>query len=178
MDIHFTGIRNASYIVLKGQRHSFPVKDRILNVQLTDDEFGKDLSEFKKAIRDTGNKFLNPFRDDFVNIDHYSMNRNELPMLYLNGEAIPETDEHLPIFSFIGKLTKKIAAMPEENFINDLGYLKHYADKALLLDQKLSETIGKEIPDCLERVHQPEKIKKGANQINKQLNNMMVEYFA
>lgn len=179
MDIQFTGFRNASYIVETGKKGSFPIKDRILNVQLTDDENGKDLSDFLKVIKKTDTKFINPYHKDFVNVDHFSINRNEMPTVYLNGEPLLETDEHLPLFTFIGKLTKKISKMPEEKFVNDLAYLKSfYADKALLMDRKLSEELDEEFPYCLERFHQPQKIKKGAAKINKELQNMMIEYLA
>lgn len=179
MDIQFTGIRNASYIVETAKKGSFPIKDRILNFQLTNDASGKDLSEFNKVIKKTGKQFLNPYHKDFVNIDHFSINRNEMPTVYLNGEPLLETDEHLPLFTFICKITKKIAKMPEENFINDLDYLKSfYADKALLMDRKLSEELNEEFPYCLERFHQPQKIKKGAAKINEQLQKMMIEYLA
>ena len=179
MDINFTGIRNASYIIEKTSKGSFPLKDRILNVQLTNDSSGHDLSDFVNLTKPTGKHFINPFHKTFVNIDHFSLNRDEMPTLYLNGEPLVMGDEHLPLFSFIAKLTKKIAKMPEENFVNDLGYLRSsYADKALLMSRNISEELGEPFPECLERFHQPDKIKKGAAKINKLIQEMMAEYFA
>lgn len=179
MEINFTGIRNASYIIEKTSKGSFPIKDRILNVQLTNDAKGYELSDFINLTKPTGKHFINPFHKDFINIDHFSINKNDMPTLYLNGEPLVTTDEHLPLFSFIAKLTKKIAKMPEEEFINDLGYLKSaYADKALLMSRKISEELDEPFPHCLERFHQPDKIKKGAAKINNLIQEMMAEYFA
>ena len=178
MDIQFTGFRNASYIVNTTKNGSIPMKERILNVQLTDDELGKDLSEFKNIIKNTGGKFFNIINKDFVNINYFSINRDDAPAFLLNGKLLQETDENLPIFTFIGKLTKKITKIPEESFVNDLDYLKFQANRALLLDRNLSEELDEEFPYCLERFHQPQKIKKGAAKINKELQNMMIEYLA
>ena len=86
MDIHFTGIRNASYIVNTTKNGSIPMKERILNVQLTDDEFGNELSEFKKIIKTTGGEFLNRLNKDFVNINYFSINRDDAPAFILNGK--------------------------------------------------------------------------------------------
>ena len=178
MDIHFTGIRNASYIVNTTKNCSIPMKERILNVQLTDDEFGNELSEFKKIIKTTGGEFLNRLNKDFVNINYFSINRDDAPAFILNGKLLQETDQNLPIFTFIGKLTKKISKMHNDNFVNDLSYLKFQSDSALLLDQKLSKALDEEFPYCLERFHQPDKIKKGAAKINKGLQHLMIEYLA
>lgn len=178
MDIQFTGFRNASYIVNTTKNGSIPMKERILNVQLTDDELGKDLSEFKNIIKNTGGKFFNKINKDFVNINYFSINRDDAPAFLLNGKLLQETDENLPIFTFIGKLTKKITKIPEESFVNDLDYLKFQANRSLLLDRNLSEELDEEFPYCLERFHQPQKIKKGAAKINKELQNMMIEYLA
>lgn len=115
MEINFTGIRNASYIIEKTSKGSFPIKDRILNVQLTNDANGYELSDFINLTKPTGKLFINPFHKDFINIDHFSINQNDMPTLYLNGEPLVTSDEHLPLFSFIAKLTKKLRKCLKKN---------------------------------------------------------------
>lgn len=48
MKISFTGIRNASYIYDSDKQKG--IKASYLNTQLKDDEYGNDLTEYKKLI--------------------------------------------------------------------------------------------------------------------------------
>lgn len=50
MNISFTGIRNASFVVDKDDHCKYN-KFRYFNTQLTDDALGNDLSEYKKSYK-------------------------------------------------------------------------------------------------------------------------------
>lgn len=176
MNISFTGIKNASYLFFKDSEANFQTKDRILNIQLTDDEYGKDFTEFQKLIKRYGTDIINPLDSDFININTFTIN-NEFNSVYLNGIKIPECDENLPIFSFIGKITKKISEMNHKDLKVDSDYItSNYAEKALLLDVKLSDFFEQPASECLEHVHSTENVKKGAEIINKKINQIMIDY--
>lgn len=173
MNISFTGIRNASFVVDKDDHCKYN-KFRYFNTQLTDDALGNDLSEYKKLIK----KFpdlQNPYYSNFVNIGHCKTFDTDI--FALNGKLIPEHDKFLPVFSFIGKLSDKVSKMPEDSFIHDRKYLiSDYADKALLLDKKLSEEMNKPFAEIVEDMHNPKGIKLCAKNIVRSLRRCMMEY--
>ena len=97
----------------------------------------------------------------------------------LNGNIIPETDEYLPLFSYIAKLTEKISNIPEKDFVNDRNYMiSNYVDYALLLDRKLSTELKTPVANYLDKVHNPKSIKLCAKRINKSMQDTMINYFA
>lgn len=175
MNISFTGIRNTSYAVDRNN-WTKKVEARYLNTQLTDDKYGNDLTEYKALI--SKNKyFQNPFYSNFINIAAY--NNYGTHVFQLNGKTIPETDEYIPLFSFVAKLTKKISEIPEKDYINDIGYLKSdFADKALLLDKSLSKELGIPLDDFFDKMHDPKNIKKCSKNINNSIQECMFSYFA
>lgn len=67
--------------------------------------------------------------------------------------------------------------MPESSFIHDRKYLiSDYADKALLLDKKLSEEMNKPFAEIVDDMHNPKGIKRCAKNIVKSLQRCMMEY--
>lgn len=174
MNISFNGIRNTSYVVDKNDTTG-RTEVRYLNTQLTNDKYGNDLTEYKNLINNN-KAFQNPYYSNFINIA--AINKHGYNVIQLNGKNIPETDEYLPLFSFIARLTKKISEIPENDYINDIRYLKSdYADKALLLDKKLSDELDMPLDDFFDKMHEPEKIKKCAKNITKNVVNCMLSYF-
>lgn len=175
MNISFSGIRNTSCVVERDDADS-NITTRYLNTQLKDDENGNDLMDYKKLISNH-KTFQNPYYSNFVNIACISNSGANVFML--NGHIIPETDEYLPLFSFIAKLTEKITNAPEKTFVNDRNYLlSNYADYALLLDRKLSTELKTPVANYLDKVHNPKSIKLCAKRINKSIQDTMVNYFA
>lgn len=175
MQVSFTGIRNTSYVIEKIDGKP-DIKIRYINTQLKDDEDGNDLSEYKKLIN-THQSFQNPYYSNFVNIA--CINNHGTNVFKLNGVIIPETDEFLPFFSYIGKLTRKIANTPEEKFVNDRKYLiSPYVDRALLMNRSLSVELNTYPENYINEIHNPKHIKTCAKNINKSLEHAMMEYFA
>lgn len=68
MNVSFTGFKNAGFLNLVQSSPSQIVFD--LNAQLTDDFNGKDLSEFRDAMKrsNVGSSFINPVNPNFINI--------------------------------------------------------------------------------------------------------------
>lgn len=175
MKITFTGMKNASYIYDIDNKDK-NIKTRFLSMQLTDDITGNDLTQYKQLIS-KNKEFQHPYYSNFINIASHTYHGQKV--LQLNGKNIPETDEYLPLFSFIGKLTKKTANKPEIEFLTELGYLKsNFVDKALLLDKRISDEIRPFDKNFIEKLHEPEKIKKCAGKISKEVEQIMLEYLA
>ncbi len=175
MQISFTGTRNTSSIVekIKDKRN---ITVRYLNTQLKDDEDGNDLTEYKNLVKKY-DSFKNQYYSNFVNIA--CINNGGTNVFKLNGIIVPETDGYLPVFSFIAKITQKIAQKPEKNFVNDRQYLiSPYVDRALLLTRSLSIELNKYPDEYIDAIHNPKSVKLCAQKINKSLENTMMEYFA
>lgn len=174
MKISFTGIRNASYIYDSDKQKG--IKASYLNTQLKDDEYGNDLTEYKKLIS-KHSAFQNPYYSNFINIA--SINHKGTNVTVLNGIIIPEHNNFLQLFEFIAKLTKKISEMPEKDIIHDAGYLKNdYSDLGLLLNRRVSTSLQPYDKDWKEKIHNPASIKKCAGKIFKGIEAEMLEYFA
>ena len=175
MTVTFTGIRNASCVNYKSD--IFPkAKSYIFNTQLKDDDFGNDLTAYKNLIeRFPG--FKNPFYSNFINIIQHDI--NGVKTLQINGTHVPETDEFLPLYSFVAKLTKKISKMQEKDFIHDTKYLNsEFADKALLMGKPISKDTQPYDEKWLQKLHDPKSLKKSANKIFNEIQTEMIEYLA
>lgn len=175
MNISFTGIRNTSYAVDRNNRTG-QAEARYLSTQLTDDKYGNDLTQYK-ALINKNKVFQNPYYSNFINIAAFT--KHGMNIIQLNGKTIPETDEYIPLFSFAAKITKKISEIPENDYINDIGYLKSdFADRALLLDKNISEELNMPLDDFFDKMHNPKNIKKCSKNINKSIEECMLSYFA
>ena len=174
MNISFTGIRNASFAYYTDDTDKNS-KMRFLNTQLKDDEFGNDLTAYKNLIAKF-KEYRNPYYSNFVNI--ITINNHGTRVVQMNGIIVPETDEYLPLFSFIGKLAKKISKMPEEKFVTDKKYLESdYVDKAVLFDKSLSKEMRKPLSEIISKFHNPKGIKNCAQKIDNDVYCCMMDYF-
>lgn len=177
MNVSFTGIKNASAVLIQNSSGNRD-ENYIVNAQLTDDENGKELTEFKKLINRYGEELENPFMKNFIHISTISETPNSPKTLIVNGKPIFERDDNLPIFSFIAKITKKIYNMKDNDLKIDANYMKsYYADEALLFGNKMSTLLNKNAPDCLAEFHHPTPIKGISELINNQIQDMMNKYF-
>lgn len=180
MQISFTGIRNATAYSYNG----IPSREANLSAQLKDDENGNDLSEYKQLIK----KFPDFQHNRYSNFIHISTMQvekgdNMETNTFLNGTLVPENDKYLPIFSYIGKLTKKISNLPNDKFPVDEAYRRSdFAKVATIYDE---EMLSEELKDLNyfklnspDEIYQPEKVKGCANEICKNITNCMIEYFA
>lgn len=174
MNASFTGIRNASYCFfnIDKDRGSY---ERYLNMQLKDDINGEDLTRYRKIIEKFP-EFKPAYKySNFINVK--TKNVFDTQVIYMNNVAIPETDEYLPLYSYLGKLTKKVSQLPEEKLPVDRLYLENdYSDKCLLQGKSISEKINKPFAIIKDRLHNPERVLKGAERINNDIYECMVNY--
>lgn len=182
MQISFTGIRNAtaySYI-----DNGMSSRDIQLSTQLKDDENGKDLSEYKQLIKKFPD-FQHEHYSNFIHISTMQVGKGDdmETNTFLNGNLVPENDKYLPIFSYIGKLTKKISNLPNDKFPVDEAYKRSdFAKFATIYDEEMLSEELKELNyfklNSPDEIYQPENVKGCANEICKNITNCMMEYFA
>ena len=119
-NINFTGLRNIG-AYMKPLPYAMPNTTKTyMIVNLTDDFNGKDLTEFKKAAKKCEpiiGKCIFPYNSKFIHImTNVINNGKDLPDLAVNHIIIPAQRETLSMFSYIAKLTKRIAQMTNESF--------------------------------------------------------------
>jgi len=181
MQVSFTGIKNTGF--LKVITPSTKTKAAVLNMQLTDDYNGNDLSEFKKLIKVPGfyEKYINELDKEFVNIvATYSESEYGSKSLsfYLNGSELKPQRKTMPLYTFLAKITRNFANTPKEKCIVNSDYLA--SDKARYgiypgVDLRSTcESAGYE--KMLSTLHSPEITKKGALIINDLIQEKMMDY--
>lgn len=175
MNVSFTGIRNASYNYLIQDRES-NTRERYLNLQLKDDEYGNDRTIYREMMEKYPD-FKPKILGNFINIKTTTVFDKKI--IHVNGVAIPETDEFLGLYSYIGKLTKRISETPIEQMPVDRKYIiSDYADTALLQGERFSEKIKMSYNDFLSESLNPNRVKKGAARICNDIQVCMLEYLA
>lgn len=172
--INFTGIKNIA-------RAEFIRNDstaKSISMVLSDDFRGNDLSDFYSAIEKiTSNKshYQNPIGSDLLNIE--CQEEKTAKRIYINGKYIEPNDKNLPLFSYIGKLTKKIASMADKEMIVNQDYIYNEADEALIFGTKISENLpdfltpDKYMPNFFDRSGVKTMAKKVNNFVQKIMNN-------
>lgn len=141
-NISFTGIKNIADIGFVGPKNTM---SSTLSMVLTDDFRGKDLTEFKSVINKVAKKSKN-FRHkdgvEFLNFEKCE-NMDVLDVagstrFYLNGKEVEVKDENLPIFSYLAKLTKKIANMDKKDMIINEDYKQFEASSKLIYGKDIN----------------------------------------
>ena len=177
-NISFTGIRNI------GQAQFLRASDntvcKSLSMVLSNDVKGKDLEDFNSVIaKITNNKpyYKNSISEDILNIE--CQEQDKIKKIYINGKYIEPNDKNLPIFSYIGKLTKKILAMHDNDMVVNKDYIDNVADDALVYGTKISAGL----PDFLRpeqympQFFEQDAVKKTTSFVNKFLQKIMNNYF-
>ena len=136
MTVSFTGINNV--YVGKKQVKKFSTylsntnelkqgectyKSVRIKCNLTDDSKGKDLTEFKTALKksDTQAKYINKENPNTIDLMVTNKEANDgiigkssTSMIKLNGEDVTLTDrKELPLFTYLAKLTRQLTNSPE-----------------------------------------------------------------
>ena len=113
--INFTGIKNIGYT----KSNSYP-KDYqnylsntkyTMNMQLTDDENGKELQKYMEILSKNP-KFINRINHAYLNIEADYMYVNDNTIAYvekINGIPVDNSEENIPIRNFSRKLVSNIA---------------------------------------------------------------------
>lgn len=135
-NINFTGIKNVGYTqryytqkgeyVKTGDEFTEVENEHFINFELTDDFNGNDLSEYKRIIRTTDlHNFVNPVNPNFLNImiskdvvtDNLGPKKDYQIWINDSDRELEIKDKNLAMMSFIAKMLRKAANMPEINLL-------------------------------------------------------------
>lgn len=195
MQVSFTGLKNVGYM----NSYGYPVYNNdnnqhyynknnyfdlnIINMELTDDFNGKDLSEYKKAIKNAN--IENAHHPLFPNFINFGIVKNELDddkdtYFFLNGAKLPVTDENMNLFSFLAKSLDKLNAKSVAKFTVNEDYLSDPdTARAIMLGEDMSDKFEseEETQDYLKYViHDAENVKNGSSKMIKLLEDKIYDY--
>lgn len=137
--INFTGIKNAGYASVNTYTENGEKSRTILNMQLTDDKNGKDLSEYKMILNNYPS-LMNDINDEFVNVEFESENQGPYVIMQakINGNPIPVHNKFLPLLNFAKKLVNKVANFKPKDFKYDPDhYLMKEAQEGLIYNENI-----------------------------------------
>lgn len=177
-NVSFTGLKNVGCFVFQDSPTSFR---NALSAIITDDAKGQDVVEFRKVVDKVAQKsenFMNNRNYNLLNIEtHISP---ESRTLYLNNKPVKVNDENLPIFSYLAKLTKRIANMPKKDIIIEGDYVNLATPDNLVSDRRI---IFKGYEDywnytgIYDNYFEPDTVQPFAKQFNKFIQEKMNKYF-
>lgn len=178
-NINFTGIKNIEWVEFSRKP---PTVSKSLSMVLSDDFSGNDLSEFKSVINKVTpdfDKFKNNISKEIINIECISGCGQLKDTLCLNGKELNVTDENLPIFTYIAKITKKIGSLTDKNFIVNEDYKDFVANDSLIYGIKFTDNIPSNISrvNLFNQFFEKDKVKISAHQVNDFIQNIMNKYF-
>lgn len=168
--ISFTGIKNVSHFAESFLNYNdIPTEERWLSVELT----GRDLHKFKRAMKRSNlpkNCYTNPVRDNFLNINTYSIPDEDA--IAINNNLLEVNDDTLPMFTELARITRKIFNKKDSKFVCDEKYLESDCfNKALFMDKTIDDLTSTEL-------HMPNNVKDGARNINNFIQRVMERYFS
>lgn len=202
MQVNFTGIKNIGYENRFYTKSSVGYEDEsdyekdfqereqehFINLELTDDVYGKDLTEYKNIIKTTDlRSYTNPVNPKFLNL---MISKDELAdnlgtkksyQLWINDSEneFAVTDSNLKMLSYIAKLLRRISATPDGQFKVNNDYIdSDDAKYGIILGENLEETYGDNYDTAIRNIHNPENVKNGAENMNNLLKEIMMDYFA
>ena len=187
MSINFTGIKNVGSMNVM-----MPPSENIMTVlsmQVTNDEDGNDLDDFKAAVQKTGHSkmFLIPYEGSVsVNVStSIPDNEYEQPKhsFYLNGSPLEVNDRNLPIFSYLARTTTKLSEKSERDFGVTEEYLEskdfiNGSSVGFFVKQAFLANPNVKLAPLLNSIYAPPVAKNGAKVVNMAINNTMSDYLA
>ncbi len=208
MQINFTGIKNIGYETrqtrsiyyddgtceflcpdddMSKEDYDEDIYDHYITVQLTDDYNGKDLTEFRNKIKNTKfAEYLHPENPDLLS---FSISKTDFTdefvtkpevEFYINdcADELEVKDENLALFSYFGKLLKRISQMKDSEFIVNKNYIETDASTSIIIGDDLREDYGEHYEQIMKQVHSPEVVRNGAKEMDKILVDRMLDYFS
>ena len=143
--VSFTGIKNVGFAKISSDVPGIQVSRNIMNMELTDDNENKDLSEFRKLVK----KFPmleNDFNNKFVNIELTSVSYNHSDMTFiprLNGQSIPASEQTKPIINFMKSLVDRVSKFKGKDFKTDPEhYFSWETYKGLIYNEDLDDYVS------------------------------------
>lgn len=167
--ISFTGIKNVSFFTERFRNYNDVfTEERWLSAELT----GRDLHKFQRAMKRSNmdkSNYTNPVRDNFININTYSIPNEDA--IAINNNLLEVNDETLPMFTELARITRKIFNKKDSKFVCDEKYLDSDCfNKVLFIDKKIDDLTSTQF-------HMPENAKNGAKKINNVIQKIMERYF-
>ena len=139
--ISFTGIKNIGYVRIYT---SSPANgSRVcMNMELTDDQDGKDLSRYQNIISENPD-FKNDSNDKFVNLEFQTMNvENGISAvnIKMNGKSVLANNDKLYLVRYMKSLADKVARMKRQDFkINENNNFFHEVQNSLIYDEYIDD---------------------------------------
>ena len=186
MSVSFTGIKNVGAGMVALPKTSEQML--VMSLQVTNDEKGKDLDEFKKVLAKTKNSenYKTNYDEGLISInvskqiseDEFVPDKNTF---YLNATPLEVNDDNIPMYTYLAKLTRNIAAKEYEDFDIDSD---HFATKDFIYGTSIGYFVRKafevnpniSLKSMIMAMHEPENVKNGANLINDAIQSTMVDY--
>lgn len=181
-NISFTGIKNIADIGFVRPKNTM---SSALSMVLTDDLRGKDLTEFKSVIDKVAKKSKNFRHKDGVEFLNFEKRENMDVLdvagstrFYLNGKEVEVKDENLPIFSYLAKLTKKIANMDKKDMIINEDYKQFEASSKLVYGEDIDSFHhqGLDYPEYYNRFFDRNVVRDSAEEMNDLIQIKMEKY--
>lgn len=168
--ISFTGIKNVSHFAESFLNYNdIQTEERWLSAELT----GRDLHKLQRAMKRSNlakNCYTNPVRNNFLNINTYSIPDEDA--IAINNNLLEVKDETLPMFTELARITRKIFNKKDSKFVCDDKYLDSDCfNKALFMDKKIDDLTST-------KFHMASNVKDGAKKINNIIQRVMERYFS
>ncbi len=180
-NINFTGISNIGFAHFRRQPGAKGAVSKSISMVLRDDTRGQDFSEFKAALRKVTKSpheyYFDTDDPNILNVECYS-DRSE-NLLMLNGNVLNVDNKTMPLFTYIAKLTRRIANMPEKDMVINKDYVTYEAQRNLIYgDQiKLDGTSYKQQLEFFSKFFEKDSAKYGAEQVNDFIQKIMNKFF-
>lgn len=181
MKITFNGIKNIAYYEAKCKPYDAFSSDKVINMELTDDINGNDLTTYKKVIKKCSNSNLNyenSVNQNFLNVELFREADCENDEIAINGKPVNNLNNIMPLAFFISAATKKISQTPENKFIVEENHLmSDDTNNGILLGTDISKIYGDASESIMDFFHYPQRVKKGAEGFSNDLMTMMTKHF-
>ena len=190
-NVNFTGLKNIGGISCYQQhlQGNFQKQQDYLLVHLTDDYNGHDLAEFNEVVKkcqpDLGVCTFEP-GSRFIQIMTKTVNEadNEFnvsaPQLFVNNKLVPVTDNTLPLFSYVAKLTRKIQNMDDKEFVYNKDFKYGLAGRTFMISGfdmiNFANRENVSVDEIMDKLYCPMTAKRKAQIINSNIQKQMLDY--
>lgn len=192
MDTTFTGIKNLSYLKIQHANQETkianqPLERYVLNMQLTDDANGNDLTMFRSLLKKTGIPLRDhPINPEFLNIEIFtnSAHSESGRIIFLNRTGLKIKDDILSMMSYIGKLLKRITNMKGQDFLLDQQYCTpENLRKSTLMGQDILEILPKNLSSTQQKniignLYSDKNVKDGTTKMFNIFQDEMLDYLS
>lgn len=141
--INFTGIKNIGYAKVYKDTPVQKNSRVVMNMELTDDDNNKDLSEYRKILtKHQGLK--NEINDKYINIEYETQQQDGFifAKAKLNGNIIIPVAENFSVINFMKNIVNRVAHFKSKDFqIDDDHHLMKEAQEGLIYNEHIDDYI-------------------------------------